>query len=486
MQHKSTTIPYERVYNDQNTMKWIRCCYCCCCWSSPTEKTSTFDDASSLIQEGQTPNHTGETEVQTFYVPRRHSSFNTGTYNTVATQPGRSQSDSCSSSGDDDIPPIEQRGRCWSTIPATSATDVTSLISNRSSTGRESNVILNSRPVVQHDIETGREKNSFIFDKHVLSGIAETESVEEEQEEVETERNEKEGGTQVAPKTDSEVYGYLTFVTAYDEQEQRFTVFLEKASDLPRKGTLHHYSTFVKLSISSNRKNFRLSRTAKNSLNPVFKEEHVFHTNRSKWKSTKQNVLRLSLFDCDRQGRHDAVGHAVLPLASLNSDKEDQHCLPLTPMSIPVQNIGQMLVGLFYAATQSRLSIHVIKAKHLRLDPDVHKRHTRPLNKEVFDTFAKVSLMCGGQKVKTNRSRVVVDSTDPFYNHKSDFVVPPQFLLDSSLVVTVMVRGVLGRSFPLGRITAGPYTEKSNGTLTHWGRMVQDSRSVVQWRNLYL
>ncbi|CAL1260996.1 unnamed protein product [Larinioides sclopetarius] len=352
-------------------MKWWRCCYCCCsCWSPGSEKSPALDDASSLIHHDPTSSSQGcESEVQAFYVPRRHSSFNTSTYSTVSTQPSHCQSDTCSSSGDEDNPTCtEQRSRCWSTIPATNATDVAALVSEKSSITTRSNSIANCR-AVNGESETGvvtSPRTPLLFDRHRLSEIRETESGEEPQKRV-----------------DDEIYGYLIFATAYDEQEQKLTVFLDRATSLPKKSIEpdHQlYSSFVRLNITSSRKTFLLSRTIKNSLNPTFKEEHVFHTNRSKWKSFWQTALKLSVFDCDRQGRHDAVGHALLPLANI-SDKREQHCLPLTPMSTPVKNIGQLLVGLFYSATQSRLAIHVIKARHLRIDPEGHKRNLRPLNK---------------------------------------------------------------------------------------------------------
>ncbi|XP_054710412.1 synaptotagmin-15-like [Uloborus diversus] len=459
-------------------MNCLKCCCCCSCWNRSTEKARTLDDASSLILDGHATLGRDQ-ETHGFYVPRRHSSFNTTTtYNPVVNQPGRSHSDSCSSSDDEDTPPPEHRGRCWSTIPATSATDVTSLINARSTGGRTIYSLGNSRSIVSSDPDIAGGKGNFAFDKHVLSEIAESETTEDEKKPEELD---------IPLKTvDTEIYGYLNFTTDYDEHEQRLTVFLERAEGLPKKGTIEHYSTFVKLNIASSRKNFRLSKSVRNTSNPVYKEEHVFHTNSSKWKSAKDNILRLSVYDSDRQGRYDAIGHAIISLDKLNSEGKERHRLPLTPMALPIQNIGQILIGLFYSATQSRLGLHVIKAKHLRIDFDDHKKHLRPLHRDVFDSFVKMTLMCAGQKVKTIRSRVVVDSGDPFYNHKSNFVVPPQYLTDSSLVVTVMYRGVLGRSFPIGRIALGPYTEMSDGSKTHWGRMAQDSRSVVQWRNLYL
>ncbi|GBN72136.1 hypothetical protein AVEN_16672-1 [Araneus ventricosus] len=129
------------------------------------------------------------------------------TYSSVSTQPSHCQSDTCSSSGDEDNPTcVEQRSRCWSTIPATNATDVAALVSEKCSMTTRSNSIANCR-AVNGEGEPGvvtSPRTPLLFDRHRLSEIRETESGEEPQKRV-----------------DDEIYGYLVFDTAYDEQEQR-------------------------------------------------------------------------------------------------------------------------------------------------------------------------------------------------------------------------------------------------------------------------
>ncbi|XP_015919239.1 synaptotagmin-17-like [Parasteatoda tepidariorum] len=405
-------------------MRWLKQCCCCCA----DERLS--DSNSSLVQQSGANNK--------FCIPRRHSSYHHSEK--------REAAERSSSSSDDEEE--HKRGRSWSTIPSTDSSDRTAKKSRSSS------------------LSSTHYNKGAQFDRHVLTEIAESETADEEEE--------------GEPKRD-DVYGYLTFFTAYDERELRLRVFVEKASSLPKKSSPQEaYNTFVKMCIIFSNKNSLMTRTVKNTLSPIYKEDHIFHTNRSKWTSTNQTCLRLSVFDCERQGRHDAVGHALLPLSQL-SGKKQRHVLPLTPMSIPTKNLGQILVGLSYVPTQSLLSVQVLKARHLTLDPDIHNKRIH--NKDTLDTFAKVTLKCAGQKVKSNASRGML-GVDPFYNFKSSFVLPPQFMLDASLVVSVVVRGILGRGFTLGRVISGPYTELSDGTLSHWGKM--DKRNIVQWRNLYL
>lgn len=434
-------------------MKWLCCCCCCerCCW--PSLKENAVDDVTVLVPDSQ-PSHVVQTVSQPleFFVPRRHSSYTAGSIAPVFVQPGGLNSDSCSSSGEEDGP--LERGRSWS---ETNPSDVSPF----------------SKPRSQSLSPFTSEISSRIpFGRHILTEIAELESSQD--------LTSPESETRI----DAETYGSLTFSTKYDDQEQKLNVFVERASELPRKGTLDSYDTFVKIVVTSSRKTPVLSKAVKSSLNPVYEEEFVIPVSRTK--TSRSNCLRLSVFDCDRQGRHDAVGHTTLLMSKINPQTVQKHCLPITPMSLPVSNLGQILMGLSYSGAHSRLSVHVIKGRHLRLDPEVYKRHFRPLSRDAVDTFVKVTLMCGGQKVKTTRSRVVAETPDPAYNHKCNFVVPPQFLWDSSVVVAIMVRAVLGRSAALGRVTSGPYTAFHSGTLTHWGLMLQDTRSVTRWRNMYL
>lgn len=54
-------------------------------------------------------------------------------------------------------------------------------------------------------------------------------------------------------------------------------------------------------------------------MNPHFHEDFYFPV--EKFKSLQNLVLRLSLFEFSRQNKHDAVGHALFPLAELKENE---------------------------------------------------------------------------------------------------------------------------------------------------------------------
>jgi Ca2+-dependent lipid-binding protein len=119
---------------------------------------------------------------------------------------------------------------------------------------------------------------------------------------------------------------------------------LDKAIDLPHRGRKKTYDTIIKINltqkqISSNtRSSFtakeanQCSRKVKNSLNPHFHEDFVFPI--EKLKILKNLVLKLSLYDFERQGRHDAIGHIFLPLnCIIKSGETIKHQLPFKSQS---------------------------------------------------------------------------------------------------------------------------------------------------------
>ena len=121
----------------------------------------------------------------------------------------------------------------------------------------------------------------------------------------------------------------------------RLNLHLDKANDLPQRGRKKTYDTVIKVNLipkhyeiesrnSFNSKDVisvQSSRKAKNTLSPHFHEDFIFDV--EKFETLKNRVLRLSLFDYERQGRFDAIGHIVLPLNCMTKPGESKkHNLP--------------------------------------------------------------------------------------------------------------------------------------------------------------
>jgi Ca2+-dependent lipid-binding protein len=116
---------------------------------------------------------------------------------------------------------------------------------------------------------------------------------------------------------------------------------LDKACDLPHRGRRKTYDTVLKINLMPKQMETNLrnsftskdvisvqsSRKVKNTLNPHFHEDFIFEV--EKVDALKNLVLRLSLYDYERQGRFDAIGHIVLPLTCMTKAGESKkHSLP--------------------------------------------------------------------------------------------------------------------------------------------------------------
>ena len=123
--------------------------------------------------------------------------------------------------------------------------------------------------------------------------------------------------------------------------EFRLNLHLDKANDLPQRGRKKTYDTIIRINLipkfyENNSKNsftskdvisVQSSRKVKNTLSPHFHEDFIFDV--EKFDSLKNLVLRLSLYDYERQGRFDAIGHIVVPLTCLTKPGESKkHNLP--------------------------------------------------------------------------------------------------------------------------------------------------------------
>lgn len=283
-------------------------------------------------------------------------------------------------------------------------------------------------------------------------------------------------------ENDEPIFGFIEFSVNYLEKEKKLKVSINQAVSLPPKGAKIYYDSFVRVTFLPSRKNARMTRTIKSTLNPHFREDLYF--NLSKARNVNGRHLQLSLYDFDRKGRHDAIGHVILPLKEEELKVVTDHKLPLTHKSLPVENLGQLLLSFSYLESHDRLSVTVLRGRSLRLDSLSSKFPNRPI--ESFNSYVKITLRCSGAKVKTVRTAVVHGTSEPSYNQIFHFIVPLCFIDEASVVTTVIVKGLLRQDAVVGRVITGPYLFEQDQKLTQWGFMLQGKRAAVQWRTLFL
>ncbi|CAG2113755.1 unnamed protein product, partial [Medioppia subpectinata] len=206
------------------------------------------------------------------------------------------------------------------------------------------------------------------------------------------------------------------------------------------------------------------SRKVKNTLNPHFHEDFIFEVD--KFEAIKNLVLRLSLYDHERQGRFDAIGHIVLPLCCMSKAGEsNKHNLPFKSQTSCVLNANgpQLLVSLSYSSSTDRLTVGILRSKRLLIK--------------------KCSLFESLLKGTNNLLVLVENNTEPVYNQTFNFVAPHGFIDEISVVITVCLKGKLKFDSVIGRVISGPIAFASNDKLTHWGKMMFGSERHCEYLN---
>jgi hypothetical protein len=108
----------------------------------------------------------------------------------------------------------------------------------------------------------------------------------------------------------------------------RLLVRINKVEHLPPKGEHYTYNVVVKLIILPLDKPVRVSKIYKNNLNPEIEEDFEFTV-----KHPLGKVLRLSLHDADRQGKYDAIGHALFYLEDVMAGRPRRYAMRLYKQS---------------------------------------------------------------------------------------------------------------------------------------------------------
>jgi hypothetical protein len=88
--------------------------------------------------------------------------------------------------------------------------------------------------------------------------------------------------------------------------------------------------------------------------------------------------------------------------------------------------------------------------------------------------------------MKSKKSAVVFNNRNPTYSEIFTFKLSSNFLHDSFIVVSVMLKGLLKKDTPIGRLVLGPFQYTEEGEATPWGRALLSQEEVTHWFRMYL
>lgn len=103
-----------------------------------------------------------------------------------------------------------------------------------------------------------------------------------------------------------------------------------------------------------------------------------------------------------------------------------------------------------------------------------------------YNTYVKVVYISCGQKMKSRKSAIVYNNRNPTYNEIFTFKLSSNFLHDSFIVVSVMLKGLLKKDMPIGRLVLGPFQYTEEREKTPWGRALLSQEEVTHWFRMYL
>lgn len=97
----------------------------------------------------------------------------------------------------------------------------------------------------------------------------------------------------------------------------------------------------------------------------------------------------------------------------------------------------------------------------------------------------KASLYFYGEKIKSKKSLVAPDSSDPNYNSSFTFDVGDNHVDHLSVVIAVKLKSFV-KDITIGHVILGPFFVEEKQKLTPWGRIFLKKESVSHWFRLYL
>ncbi|CAH2043540.1 unnamed protein product, partial [Iphiclides podalirius] len=173
--------------------------------------------------------------------------------------------------------------------------------------------------------------------------------------------------------------GRVWFTLKYESATERLQIHIIKAKHLPSRtpALANACDPFIKIQLMPDERRVLQTKQKKKSCNPFFDETFVYQIPPGKLDTL---TLKLSVLDAGRIGKFkQLIGHIILPLSELEgvaSDEEPQlYKLDIEKdIQEPPSDLGEVLVSLTYNENLNRLSVTVIEARGLKLDPSSSKR----------------------------------------------------------------------------------------------------------------
>ncbi|KAJ8386492.1 hypothetical protein AAFF_G00169620 [Aldrovandia affinis] len=269
--------------------------------------------------------------------------------------------------------------------------------------------------------------------------------------------------------------GTLTLAVDYNFPKKALVVTIQEARGLPAVDEESGSSDpYVKMTILPEKKHRVKTRVMRKTLEPVFDETFTFYG--VPYSALPELVLHFLVLSFDRFSRDDVIGEAVVPLAGVDpSTGPVQLTQRISKRSIQCVSRGELLVSLSYQPVTHRLSVVVLKAKHLP-KMDITGLSGNP--------YVKVNVFYGRKRIAKKKTHVKKCTLNPVFNESFIYDVPAELLPDISVEFLVIDFDRTTKNEVVGRLVLGAHSPCSSGA-THWREVCDNPRrQIAKWHNL--
>ncbi|XP_077574343.1 double C2-like domains, gamma isoform X2 [Stigmatopora nigra] len=294
---------------------------------------------------------------------------------------------------------------------------------------------------------------------------------------------------EAADSDDDDTYlGTLEFTLLFDQENNCLHCTINKAKGLKAMDSNGLADPYVKLHLlpGASKANKLRTKTLKNTLNPVWNEELVYHGITAADMTTK--TLRLCVCDMDRLGRNEFIGEVRVALKKLREGENKRYNMGLERIAqnkeansqavepgtlVAEEERGRILVSLCYNTEKGCLLVGIIRCAHLAaMDSNGYS-----------DPFVKIILQPDMGKKSKYKTTVKKKTLNPEFNEEFSYDVTLDLLAKKTLEISVWDYDLGMSNDFIGGVELG--INASGQRLRHWFECLKNKgKKVEYWHTL--
>ncbi|CAL8248852.1 unnamed protein product [Lota lota] len=280
------------------------------------------------------------------------------------------------------------------------------------------------------------------------------------------------------PEADGEAaLGSISLAVDYNFPKKALVVTILGARGLPAVGGDGQGGSadpYVKMTILPEKKHRVKTRVLRKTLEPQFDETFTFYG--VAYSSLSELTLHFLVLSFDRFARDDVIGESLVPLKGVDPSTGRVHLSQqISKRNMLCESRGELLVSLSYQPVSHRLSVVVLKARHLP-KMDITGLSANP--------YVKVNVFYGRKRIAKKKTHVKKCTLNPVFNESFIYDVPPELLAEVSVEFLVVDFDRTAKNEVLGRLPLGLHSPCPSGT-SHWAEVCENPRrQISKWHSL--